>query len=414
MSKNSNRVGFYCWAGPGTIAMLRLKYFNPPINESSFLTSYDQDYLWEVKKTFGVTDFFAMYSWGFSDEFESADREFILSRLANFKKLGLRVHAYIQGPNLVYRDFKDRDFFCIDNRGRKISYHRGRKLTCPNNPNFRKYIYQKIEQACEHDFAGIYMDNAFFGQLGLPSLARSPKVFVGCACKYCRGKFEKQTDRKFPKDFRDRELTQQYLDFRADSLTEFLAEAAAIAHRAGKEFGSNSYDPRFDSKFVYGQDLSALDKIQDYFLFETISLPSQPDKKNHLYLDELRQTGTIAKPVFVLTYKKGISFDSSFRQKDFDSIFTEAEQLDYAPCLKGTEFVTRGRWHNLEIERYRSPRILSNFELKKICRSKFFCFKNFSFLTPVLDWLANPFMTFYFENRLARKIFGWLEQQMLD
>jgi hypothetical protein len=34
-----DRIGYYCWAGPGTIRMIKVKYFNPRIDEKSLMTS---------------------------------------------------------------------------------------------------------------------------------------------------------------------------------------------------------------------------------------------------------------------------------------------------------------------------------------------------------------------------------------
>src|SRR5258708_11865462 len=173
-----NKIGFYCWAGPGTVRMIDLKYFNPKINKDSLMGSYEYDYLKEIKEKFGVTDFWASYSWGFSKNKEKEDRKFLLDRIDNFKKLNIRVHAYVQGTNLVYEDFKDKDWWCQDEKGRLISYYRGRKVVCVNNPEFRKYIKEKIMTLYGTGVDGVYMDNIQMGQLGI-----SPSVFSGCNCK---------------------------------------------------------------------------------------------------------------------------------------------------------------------------------------------------------------------------------------
>lgn len=79
------RVGFYCWAGPDTIRMINLKFFNPGIDKESIMGSYEYDYLAQLKETFGVTDFWAMYSWGFSNRSERKQREFLIERIPTLK-----------------------------------------------------------------------------------------------------------------------------------------------------------------------------------------------------------------------------------------------------------------------------------------------------------------------------------------
>jgi hypothetical protein len=72
----NKRTGFYCWAGPGTIRMIKLKFFNPKIDRHSLMHSYDYNYLSKAKELFGITDVWATYSWGFSPETEKEDYKF--------------------------------------------------------------------------------------------------------------------------------------------------------------------------------------------------------------------------------------------------------------------------------------------------------------------------------------------------
>lgn len=211
-----NRVGYYCWAGPGTIRMINLKYFNPKIDKDSLLKSYDYDYLANIKKIFGITDFWATYSWGFSNEREQSDREFLINRVDNFKRLGIKLHAYIQGPNLVYQDFKDKDWFCIDEKDRPIMYFRGRRVVCLNNPDFRNYIKHKILNMYSKGFDGIFMDNIQMGQLGIPTpKGELPFNFIGCNCKFCKNGFASKYNLELPLDMeKDLEITKKYISFR--------------------------------------------------------------------------------------------------------------------------------------------------------------------------------------------------------
>lgn len=185
---NKESIGYYCWAGPGTVRMLNTKYFNPKIDLESLNRSYEYDYLAEVKEKFGVTDFWATYSWGFSEETEREDYDFILSRLDNFKKNNIRVHAYIQGTNLVRKEFENSDFWAIDRFGNEVPYYKDRMVTCPNNPKFFKFFIDKLNKAVQYNFDGIYIDNIQMGQLTISTKNR-PVTFCGCNCDHCKEKF---------------------------------------------------------------------------------------------------------------------------------------------------------------------------------------------------------------------------------
>ena len=67
----SRRIGYYSWAGPNTIDMLKTKYFSPKLSLNSIMNSYDYEYLAELKDKFGVTDFWCTYSWGFANGLET-------------------------------------------------------------------------------------------------------------------------------------------------------------------------------------------------------------------------------------------------------------------------------------------------------------------------------------------------------
>jgi len=349
-----DRIGFYCWAGPGTIRMLDLKYFNPRIDTNSLLSSYDLDYLLKLKDTFGITDFWATYSWGFAEETEQEDSDFLLSRLDNFKRAGIKLHAYIQGTNLVYEDYPGKDWFCRNDRNQLIAYHRGRKVTCVNNPGFQDFIIQKLEKMSKLGFDGIYMDNMQMGQWGvITEYGELPENFAGCNCNYCQEKFRQETGGEIPLEFKaNPELAREYLDFRCRCMTEFIEKAAEIVHKYNKEFGTNSFDPKFDTKYVYGVELTELDKYQDYLLFENHSLPADAAHSNE-YIDQLMSKFT--KPVFVLSYHREIGKDSQYPQIYFDKIYAEDKKLAFFSCIKGSEYCTDNEWHNLRLENYSQP-----------------------------------------------------------
>src|SRR5690606_27508486 len=114
---------------------------------------------------------------------------------------------------------------------------------------------------------------------------------------YCQQKFADQYGEKIPLDFqKDKNLTQKYLDFRASSMTQFIASLSTVAHLSKKEFGTNSYDPKFNPKYMYGIDLTAINKLQDYLLFENYSLPNRSGSINNKHIEKL--ANKLTKPIF--------------------------------------------------------------------------------------------------------------------
>lgn len=411
------RVGFYCWSGPGTVRMIKLKYFDPKINEQSLLESYDYEYLVEVKEKLGVTDAWISYSWGFSDETEKVDKEFTLSRLHNFKKLGIKTHGYIQGPNLVYKDFFHKDWWAKDNKGKLISYHRGRKVVCLNNPEFKQYILNKVSTMVGEAFDGVFMDNIQMGQLGVPNTLRSKRAFFGCKCEVCEQLFFSNYGFSITKAFQTYKGRQLYLDFRVKSTEQFIKEIAALVKASGKEFGTNSFDPKFEMEHVYGTRLQSLLNNQDYVLFENHSLPHK--KRDNAYIHKLIEKNNIDKPVFVVSYDKGIGFDKEYSQDTLNTVFSEAENSHFHICLKGSEYVTKKEWHNFLIKKYQKPQRISwqrseknSVALSKISKIKITVKIHFlSHVIPYtfLSWIFNNYM----EKKSLRKSLSWVQILLL-
>lgn len=383
--------------------MTRVKFFDPKVDEPSVMGSYELEYLNRLKEVFGVTDMWATYSWGFGEIVERQDREFLVSRIANFKKAGIRLHAYIQGTNLVYEDFREKDFFCMDDRGKKVSYSRGRKVTCVNNPEYRAYLKKKIQEASQYEFDGIFLDNIQMGKLGIPGGQKHGSAFVGCRCRYCEKKF----GAPIPKILNPKSSERaRYLAFRRESTRGFLEEMGKEIQTRGKLFGSNSYDPKFDTGYCYGFDIEDVYKIQDYLLFENHSFPDGKDRGN-MYINRLIWEHGFTKPVFVVSYQKGIGHDEAYAQEDFDRLASEAEEAFFFPCIKGSEYLTRGVWHNLRLEEYRKP-LIGELPVGRVSS-----IKERSMLTyPGMNFLFRKYGAFLFDVylhwRIARKLFSFL------
>lgn len=383
--------------------MTKVKYPGQKINTKSFLEAYEPNVLKKLKNKFHLTDAFVTYSWGFNRETEKVDYEFVASKLGNFKQLNINAHAYVQGCNLVLSEHKDKDFFCRDYRGSLVPYHRNRKVTCVNNPKFNAYMVSKIESALKLDFDGVFVDNVHFGQFPL-LIGQTKTSFFGCNCRYCQRLFRGKTGAEIPElfDLRD-ELTKQYLEFRSQSINEWLRNLADLVRSAGKQFGSNSFDPFFDSKLFYGTNLSETTKVQDYLLFENHDLPRL--KRSNYGVKKIITKAK--KPVFIVSYKQGIGRDGNFSQTDFDSIFTEANSLGYVPCYKMTEFVTNGVWHAIDPDKFQPVSLAGSGKFAKRVDRKLTTLP-WPMLAKLYNRLYSPLLATYFENRLARGAFSWV------
>jgi hypothetical protein len=354
-----NRSAFYAWGGPGTVRLLKTKYFSPKIDEESFLRMYDKPFLAQARAIFGVSDMFVSYSWGFSDEVERSDRAFTASRLEHFENI--RTYAYVQGLNLVYKDF-DKDLWCKSPSGKILLYSKGRAFTCPNNPDARSILLNRIEEAVKHPFHAIFVDNILFG---LPPIYvyQNEASFFGCSCVYCQREFKKYSGYYLPlSKKRGASVISDYLLFRRASLRTVLKQASDITRASGKQFGINLYDPYWHTApYYFGYHLEDIEGYLDYFLFENHAL-----KKNSI---DNRHIPIHSKPSFIVSYRKGIGRESAYTQNDMNLIFSEARQMGYIPCYKATEYKTKGVWHGLYIEQYHAP-TLRNFRRKAVRREK--------------------------------------------
>lgn len=347
------RHGLYAWGGPGTIRLLQTKYHHPQIDTASFLHIYDDTYLRKAKALFDVTDMWVSYSWGFSDDTEQEDYEYIRKRLRHFKKYNIAAHAYVQGLNVVTNEFRDRNFFCRDARGRLLSYSLGRSFICPNNPETQLFVRDRVRRAAGEEVAGVFVDNILFGPP--PVVVRQDAVsFFGCCCTYCQTAFAKQFG--YALDGRkclSGESIKDYLQFRSGTLKQFVKRLSAEVHAMGKQFGVNLYDPWLHTPELYfGFRFQDIASYLDYYLIEnhTLSWNSVVDT-SHL----LPFFVSADKPVFVVSYRNGIGYDSAYTQSDLDAIWSDAKVRGYSPCLKISEYVTQDKWHTLSLSHLRAP-----------------------------------------------------------
>ena len=401
-----DRVGLYHWAGPGTIRINDTKYFNAKHDYVSLMNAYKKSYLARAQELFGLTDIWVTYSWGYSEATEAEDYDFILRHLDGMKELGLTVHAYIQGPNLVYEDFPGRDWWARDERGRTITYYRGRRVCSIHHPEFRQYVVDKVNKMHGLGFDGVFMDNIQQGQLGIPlPKGVAPFVFCGDASPVAQKDFFEATGEHIPDDFEaDPELTQRYLDFRVDTNVEFVTEVSEAVHAGGMQFGTNFYDPKFDVRYTYGLDIARMAAVQDYILFENHALPTSDGRKNNGYIEDLITELDIQVPTFIVSYAEGVGLEPQYTQEKLDNLFSEAAHSKFYPCIKGGEYTTKGVWHSLYLDNIQKPDTTKNLPQHPYTQDSDLIkiILQIKLLRTMIKRLFNPVYTAAFETRALR------------
>jgi hypothetical protein len=393
---HTHRVGLYAWGGPETVRLLKTKYNHPRVNEESFLHLYDENTLREWKRKFKITDAWVTYSWGFSDETEQEGYLFLRNRLAHFKKLGIHTHAYVQGLNLVAADFKDVDVFCEDVSGKHIPYSKGRLLTCPNNPNFLNLHIHRVRQASAEKVDGVFIDNIVFGSPPIAAFSDYMPPF-GCFCRYCKQKFRSFYHYDLPTKGFNKKQILDYMSFRTQSVSAWLAACQKIVQGKNKEFGVNLYDPTLHTpELFFGYSLTQIEPLLSYLLIENHTHPISVTNGNH-HLKKI--VSQFHKPVFVVSYKEGIALERTFSQQDIEAQVREAQKIGFYPCIKASEFTTNGIWHTLDIfslalsNPYRKPHTvrIKKRRLKPSTMAQRTFFR-------LLTYLFAPALTYLLEN----------------
>lgn len=403
-----DRIGLYLWGGPGMIRMNKVKYFAVRQDEDSIMHSYDADYLTRIKDLFGITDLWVTYSWGFSEATEAEDYAFLLKHLPEMKKLGFRVHAYVQGPNLVYREFPQATWWARDEKQRPITYYKGRWVCSIHDENYVEFVENKIKKTYGLGFDGIFIDNMQHGQLGVPMPdGMKPFVFCGDASPIAQAAFKAETGAYIPDDFeRDPALTDAYLEFRVRANTNYVARLSEIVRAGGMEIGCNFYDPKFDPYYTYGIDIKAMEPHLDYILFENHSLPTSDGAKHNAYVEDFIRENNISVPVFVVSYAQGVGIEPQFTQEQIDNLFSEGKNANFHLCMKGGEFTTRRRWHSLYLDGLTTPnrdKILPR-QARNLDSGLVNALVNNPLARRLLKKYYNPIYTAAFERRSLRII----------
>lgn len=265
----------------------------------------------------------------------------------------MNLHLYVQGLNLVTNEFKGKDWWAKGLEGKQIPYFKGRTVTCPNNPEFREFHQNRVKKAMQFNSDGIFIDNIQMGQLAFEHQGKA-YTFGGCYCQYCQSAFREKYGNEIPTNFdkADQNLLTSYFEFVTNSVTDFISDTKKLTGK--KEFGTNFYDPGINAYITYGFDISTLMNIQDYVLFEHFIFPNEAQGR----IPQLPMNiESYDKPIFSLPYKKPIAFDSEYEQNDYDLLYSTYANTRISVCLKGSEFVTKKFWHNVDPSRYKKPKV---------------------------------------------------------
>jgi hypothetical protein len=198
------------------------------------------------------------------------------------------------------------------------------------------------------------MDNVLFG---LPPFHVSTQYIAsfGCHCAHCGRAFRDMFGYALPKTTRPgTRALQDLLMFRVASTRSLIRDASAIARSAGKGFGVNLYDPSINAaELFFGYAFQEVAEYLDYYLIENHAIALDGKSIDNSYLAPLIRDSQ--KPVFVVSYRHGIGVDAAYDPHSISLIYAESGSLGYYPCIKASEFVTRGVWHALDMTRIGRP-----------------------------------------------------------
>lgn len=174
--------------------------------------------------------------------------------------------------------------------GQRIPGFRGMPeftFVCPSRPDAREAVLGRLRDALQDvRYQGVFLD-----RIRLPSPAEDPEGALGCFCGDCRRAAEAQgldlaaaregsarligtaegagqvvrallDAGDAAEDDEELSLLRAFLDFRVQSVTRFVQEAAGTAAGMGKAVGLDCFSPSLTR--MVGQDLGALDACCDW------------------------------------------------------------------------------------------------------------------------------------------------------
>jgi len=174
--------------------------------------------------------------------------------------------------------------------GRKVSGFRGMPeftFVCPNHPKVQDAIYQRIRDLLkENQYQGFFLDRIRF-----PSPAADPLNDLGCFCEHCHRKaallgtdlaqirnalLQMMDDehgikmlvqvllggKRTLRGYNKAELLAAFLDFRFQSIIDFITPLSRLLRDGGMEIGLDCFSPSLTP--MVGQDMEKLSKLADW------------------------------------------------------------------------------------------------------------------------------------------------------
>jgi hypothetical protein len=360
----------YLWAGPGTVRMNRLKFMDAPVDVFVHHEAHTPTGAKRMAEEAGFNWAYLMYDWGFPPEIEAEDWEAFRQAVPVYHQAGIKVFGYVQMSNCAHQgSFKGKDWYAQDPHGRPIYYYTGRYMTCWQHPDWLEHLREMVDGVIEGGADGIFFDNPWLGAAPL-HFGGAWSGPAGCYCPRCRQTFQEETGLAIPEqiDPVDDPASREYLNWRADLVTETLRSLADYARSRNPEIAisANDYDAIMRPSFLFhGIDLRALAQIQDVVMIEDFSLPRWQPGVDEQAAELVNNTITLRTaqaligdtPLSTDPYDKGIGFDNVYPPRRLQQGIAEAAACGATMVVKGTEYVDgEGVFTLLTAEQYKPER----------------------------------------------------------
>jgi hypothetical protein len=355
--------------------MNQLKFMEAPVDEAVHAEAHTAVGALRMKQEAGFNWAYLMYDWGFPPEVEREDWEDFVRAVQIYHVTGIRVFGYVQTSNCVYAgSYRDKDWYAMDPRGRRIYYYTGRYMTCWSHPAWLAHLKEMVKGIVDAGAEGVFFDNPWHGAqpLHIKGAWLGP---VGCYCKRCQAAFRQDTGiAAIPQRISPAtdEVSQRYLRWRAAQVTQTMQMLADYARSLNPDVvvSANDFDAIMrPSYLIYGIDLQTLAKVQDVIMIEDFALPrwepATSSGQSSLLVNNALTMRTAkalvaspdgGPPLSVDPYDKGIGFDPVYAPRRFERGIAEAAACGATMVVKGTEYVENGIFTLLTAERFTAQR----------------------------------------------------------
>ena len=342
----------YLWGGPGTIRMNRLKFMDQAVDEEAHHQVHHETGAQRVLEELYCNWVHLMYNWGFPPEVEQEDWEDFARAAEVYHRRGSKVFAYVQSSNCVFDgSFRQKEWYALDHRGRKIFYYSGRYMACLTHPEWVGHLKEIIRGAIERGADGIFFDNMWHGEMPFP-LFDAWLGAAGCFCERCKADYGEASGSPIPTAIVPYDpAVENYLRWRADRVTQLIADLSGYANelQPGTPVSANDYDiVMLDGYLVYGQDARALARTKDVTMVENFALPrwdgwDKPRLANNALTIRNSLPLIGGAHLSVLSYDVGIGFDPIYEPRRYQQGIAEAAACGASMTTKGTEYYQDGQ-----------------------------------------------------------------------